>query len=208
MNSAPALSAPETVFANLRMILRGLMAALGAWRVETAVALVLHRRIGATLGRIERMLIRFRAGRLWRMPPRAARLGAIRKSNCTLPRRFGWLVQAGGHRAAVFGTQLQAVLLTPEMAALLAESAQAGRLLRPLCRALAVEMPGPVAPQHKAATVHGETSAGRPRTRAKPEPFRIPLPRGVLAAARREGFGKDHHDPRGEAGLMFRSVIE
>ena len=205
---ATAATAPNTITADLRTILRGLLAAIGGFGLDAVRALVLYRRIGGLAGRIERMLMRFRAGRLWRMPARAVRIGAIRKSNCTLPRRFGWLVQAGGHRAAVFGTQLQAVLLTPEMAALLAESAQAGRLLRPLCRALAVEMPGPVAPQHKAATVHGETSAGRPRTRAKPEPFRIPLPRGVLAAARREGFGKDHHDPRGEAGLMFRSVIE
>ena len=191
MNSAPALSAPETVFANLRMILRGLMAALGAWRVETAVALVLHRRIGATLGRIERMLIRFRAGRLWRMPPRAARLGAIRKSNCALPRRFGWLVLAGGHQAASVGSQLQAVLNAPEMVALLAASAQAGRILRPLCRALAVELPGIATTARTAATDRGEAKPRRARPRATQEPFRIPLPRGVLSAAQRAGFGKD-----------------
>ena len=199
MDAAPTNSAPETISASLRTILRGLLAAIGGFGLDGVRALVLYRRIGGLAGRIERMLTRFRAGRLWRMPQRAARVGAIRKANCTLPRRFGWLVEAGGRHAAAFGTQLQAALLTPEMTALLAESAQAGRLLRPLCRALAVEMPGPVATPRKAATAPGETSTGRNRTRVTPEPFRIPLPRGVLAAARREGFGKDRQDPRGEA---------
>ena len=194
MDAAPALSAPETVSANLRTILRGLMAALGAWGMEPALALVLHRRIGATLGRIERMMVRFRAGRLWRVMQRAA---GQRQSGCkagrgpALPRRFGWLVQAGGHRAASVRSQLQDVLNTPEMAELLAASAQAGRILRPLCRALAVELPGMAATARTEATESCPTTRRGTRPRAAPEPLRIPLPRGVLSAARRAGFGKD-----------------
>ena len=187
MDAAPAIAAPETVSANLRTILRGLLAALGGWGLEPVLAPLLYRRIGGLAGRIERMLMRFRAGRLWRMPQRAVRVGAIRKTNCTLPRRFGWLVLAGGHQAAAFGSQLQTVLNTEEISALLAESAQARRLLRPLCRALAVEMPSP----GQTATQDCASPIRRRRTCAAPEPFRIPLPRGVLAAARREGFGKD-----------------
>ena len=194
MNSAPAPTAPETVSASLRMILRGLLAALGAWQVEPVLALALHRRIGATLGRIERMLARFRAGRLWRVMQRATaqgRRGRMAGRGPALPRRFGWLVQAGGHRAASVGSQLQAVLNAPDMAELLAASAQAGRILRPLCRALAVELPGMTATARTAAAERGETKRLGIRTRTTPEPWRIPLPRGVLSAARREGFGKD-----------------
>lgn len=174
------------------MVLRGLRAVLGMLGLDAAVALLLHRRIGGLAGRIERMLMRFRAGRLWRVAHRAARLGAIRQANCALPRllrlprRFGWLVRAGGYRAAGFGSQLQAALQTPEMAALLAASPEAGRILRPLCRALAFELPG-LPPRPKAAR-----RPRRPRVAPpKPEPFRIPLPRGVLSSARRAGFGKD-----------------
>ena len=187
MDAAPARTAPETVSANLRTILGGLLAAIGGWGVDAMRALRLYRRIGGLAGRIERMLIRFRAGRLWRVERRAGRLGAIRQANGALPRRFGWLVQAGGHRAASFGSQLQAVLNAPEIGALLAASPQAGRLLRPLCRALAVEMPS----SRQTATPGRARPIRRRRTRAEPEPFRIPLPRGVLAAARREGFGKE-----------------
>ena len=193
MDSAPTFSAPDAISANLRMILRGVLAALGAWRVETVIALMLFRRISASLGRVERMLVRFRAGRLWRMAHRnaAPRQSARRKPCARLPRRFGWLVQAGGHQAACFGVQLQAVLRTPEMVELLAASAQAGRILRPLCRALAVELPGMVAGPRPIATDGRQTWRRRRTPCAQLEPFRVPLPRGVFAAARRAGFGKD-----------------
>ena len=189
MDSAPALSAPETISANLRTILGGLLVVLGGW-VEARRAVMLHRRISGLAGRIERMLVRFRAGRLWRVTGRArapGRCGCAAGRRPGLPRRFGWLVQAGGHRAAGFGAQLQAVLNTEDMRALLAASPQAGRLLRPLCRALAVELPV----LRQTATHERARPIRRRRTRAEPEPFHIPLPRGVLAAARREGFGKD-----------------
>ena len=194
MDAAPALSAPETVSANLGTILRGLLAALGAWGMEPVLALALYRRIGGTIGRIERMLARFRAGRLWRAPNRAQgqrRCSRMAGRGPALPRRFGWLVQAGGYRAALVRSQLQDALNAPEMTALLAASAQAGRILRPLCRALAVQLPAMAATARKAATEPVETKRRGFRPRAAPEPFRIPLPRGALAAARREGFGKD-----------------
>jgi hypothetical protein len=101
-----------------------------------------------------------------------------------LPRKFGWLVQAGGYQAAGYGLQLQTLLNAPEMVELLAESAQARRILRPLCRALAVELPWVV------DKPRAEIKPRRRQPRPKPEPFRIPLPRGALSWARREGFGK------------------
>ena len=68
----------------MRMVLRGLLAALGAWRVEPLLALVLYRRINATLGRIERMLVRFRAGRLWRVARLVAVSGRPGRRRCSM----------------------------------------------------------------------------------------------------------------------------
>ena len=184
MDSAPSLAASDTVAANLRVILRGLLAALGAWRVETVIAVVLYRRISGAIRQIERMLMRFRAGTLRHQPHRFVPKPQMhRKPAARLPQRFGWRVQKGGYQAACAGSQLLAVLNTPEMAELLAASAQARRVLRPLCRALAVELPW-------VAGTTRQVSTRKTRLRSVPEPFRIPLPRSVLTAARRDGFGK------------------
>ena len=190
MDQSPAPLPFDRIIADLRMILRGVLAAVGMWRLEPVMALVAYRRMSGSFGRIERMLVRFRAGRLWRMsqrefaPGRRAR-GAF---GLVLPRRFGWLVLGGGHQAASCGSQLQTVLNMPEMAELLASSVQAQRILRPVCRALAVELPWTVP---KALVERGQIPRHRRKPRAVLEPFRIPLPRGVLSAARRQGFGKD-----------------
>ena len=104
------------------------------------------------------------------------------------PGRFGWLVRAASYQAAGYGCQLQHVLEQPEMIELLKASPQAARLLRPVCRMLAIETsllhPGVVVPEPVVREV-------KPRVR-KPRPKldfgRIPLPRGVLTAVRRRRF--------------------
>ena len=67
------------------------------------------------------------------------------------------------------------------MAELLEMSAQARRILRPMLRALAVQLPWVV---DKPPTERGKTR--QRRCKPRPEPFRIALPRGVLSAARRD----------------------
>ena len=176
-------STPSTA-ERFRMVLRGLLTVLGAWRLDVRVAMHVHNRIGVVAGRIARMVVRFQAGRLWRVTRRAPTTTDApqtrRKPAIILPRRFGWLVLAGKHQAAGYGCQLQAVLNEPAMAELLAASAQARRVLRPLLRALAVELPWTVTPPRP-------PKPRAPRTPPpKPEPFKIPLPRGVITWARRE----------------------
>lgn len=183
-------TASPSPFESLPAILRLLLAAIGGWGLDGARAVLLHRRIAALALRVERMLARFRAGRLQRATQRATRVIAIRRASCALPRRYGWLVQECGYRAAGFGSLLQTALSAPEMIEFLAASPQTVRLLRPLCRALAVELPASVAPPRKPASSCPERPKRSRRRRMAPEPFRIPLPRGVLSAARREGFGK------------------
>ena len=69
MDRIPTPSAPD-ITASLRLILRGILAVLGMWRITPSTALLVHRRISATFARIERLLSRFRAGRLWRVTQR------------------------------------------------------------------------------------------------------------------------------------------
>ncbi len=183
MNLTQSPPEPDPITASLRSILRALLAGLGMWRLEAALAVAMYNRIGRTFRGIERMLVRFRAGKLRKGIPRAAmslRTQARQKPAIVLPRRFGWLVVAGKHDAVCYGGQLKHLLDEPDMAALLEASPQAKRILRPLLRALAVELPWTVTPPRA-------PRLRQPRKpRPKPEPFRIPLPRGVITWVRRE----------------------
>ena len=173
-------------------------AAVGGWGGQRFLAAALTVLLFARLGRIcrdfERLSQRFQAGRLRRVLDRAGRGSGVRDAAPVVwPCRFGWLLRAARHHAAVYAAQVRAVLETPEMVALLRASPQAVRILRPVCRMLAIEpallrprAAGEVAPEVVVRVV-------TKRVRKRPAPIdwgRIPLPRGVLSAARRQGFGK------------------
>jgi len=107
-------------------------------------------------------------------------------------------VRAASWHAAGYGEQLRWVLHTPEMVTLLIAAPQAARILRPLCRMLAVEtsllrppaLPGVTGEAPAAAPAPVEAKRVRkPRTTV--DWGRIPIPRGVLSAVRRRGFLKD-----------------
>ncbi len=187
-------------FLRLSAVIRGLRGSVGGWSglgwLGAALGLLLYRRLGQISVRMERMAARFAAGTLrqsgagvTRAPRDAVATGSGRREAGVRiwPLGFGWLVKAAGWQAAGYGSQLRAVLETPEMVALLAAAPQAVRVLRPLCRMLAIETrvlrPG-------AAREGGADAAAaqltRVRTqRAKVDWGRIPIPRGVLAAVRR-----------------------
>jgi len=185
-------------------VIRALRGAVGGWGLRgllsQALVMLLYRRLGDICGKMERLSQRFQAGRLWRPVPRAragesgAADGRLRAVTLRIwPGRFGWLVWAASYQAAGYGSQLRTILGQPEMVELLLAAPQAARILRPLCRMLAVETsllrPGVVAE----VAPSGITGGIRKRVRVKRAPVdwgRIPLPRGVLAAARRQGFGK------------------
>ena len=124
---------------------------------------------------------------------RADRAGVLRGRMLSLPHRFGWLVRAAGWRAAGYGSQLQAALLSPEVIELLEAAPQAARVLRPLCRMLGVDLralePG-VALVFEAPVVVVAVKKRVRRPRESMQIGRIPWPRGVISWARREGFGK------------------
>ena len=164
---------------------------------SVALGLLLYRRLGQICGRMERMAARFAAGTLWRRAPGLERVPRVAVEGKAVrgtageriwPRGFGWLVKAAGWQAAGYGSQLRAVLETPEMVALLAAAPQAARVLRPLCRMLAIEtavlQPG-VAPQVVVAEKPKRVRTPRPKV----DWGRVPIPRGVMAAVRRGRYG-------------------
>ena len=176
-------SAPD-ITARLRMILAGLRAVMGMWGLDGALVIVLSNRTGRIFGQIERMLARFRAGKLRRMPVREAgqtRSRGVAGRGPALPRTFGWMVKAGKYQAVAYRSQLEHLLRTePEMAAMLEASPQARRVMRPLLRALAIELPWTVTPPRAPRLRKSR------KPRPKPETFKIALPRGVITWARRE----------------------
>ena len=131
---------------NLLVLIRALRGSVGRWSglgwLGGGLALVLYRRLGEIERRMAGLGARFRAGRLWRREGRSALAPGVSVGGArvrVLPVQFGWLVRMAAHEAAGFGSQLRAVLAHPEMRALLAAAPQVGRVLRPLCRMLAVE---------------------------------------------------------------------
>ena len=183
---------PPSPFPSLLAVLHALRAAVGGWEKQWVfnhvLALLLHRRLGEVATKIERLMARFRAGRLWRRVgvARGRRVG--RTGVRIWPRRFGWLVRAASFQAAGYGSQLRQILEQPEMVELLKAAPQAARMLRPVCRMLAIEtsllQPGAIPPEPVLRAV-------KPRLRKKRAPVdwgRIPLPRGVLTAVRKRRF--------------------
>ena len=108
--------------------------------IPTATWLLLTERLGRLAQRFRALVARLQAGRL--APPRAPRAGirAARPPAPRLPAERGW-INARVAEAAPCAGQLQMLIQDPATADLLARAPQAGRLLRPLCRALALDLP-------------------------------------------------------------------
>jgi hypothetical protein len=198
---SPSVSLPD--------VFRGLRDAVAAWggrRLLGAVLVaLLWRRLGEVSGRLERMMVRFAAGRPMVRGARAVSgsIGAAGGAAEVLPgdraagvarervwpTGFGWLCKAAAHEAAGFGGHLRHVLAHPEIVALLRASPEARRLLRPVCRALAIEasvlsplLPGEVRPEPVVVKVP------RKRVRAKKPKVdwgNIPMPRGIFAMVKK-----------------------
>ena len=101
---------------------------------------------------------------------RAARTPAV-----ALPRRAAWLLAPVPEACAVAG-RLRDLLETPEARALIASEPRAGRLLRPLCRALGLRLPAclRLPPRSRPAVAPAKARAAAPTT-ATPHP--APAPR-------------------------------
>jgi hypothetical protein len=106
-----------------------------------------------------------------------------------LPRKFGWLIRFVPYEAACFGSQLQHQFSQPEMMALIEAAPQAaGRILRPLCWMLQIDLPPAL------------RLAPRPR---KPRPPKQPAPERTCDIAPANGRKPRHPPSRGEDGTVY-----
>jgi hypothetical protein len=194
MTCSPPLSAVDRFALALDALVRAVAARIAARVMTGAMILLVCRRIRRVELQIKGLLARFTAGRLQVVaaPRSGGGGGGARATAGRLPSGFAWLLPLVPAEAACFAGQLRGVLAEPEMVALLEASPQARRVLRPLCRMLGIE--GSVLGDLPKRTVEPAEGAVRtPRIRRARVPVdlgRIPLPRGVLAAARRDGFGR------------------
>jgi hypothetical protein len=167
----PALPAPADRFA---LLIEGLCRALAARSAGGALAgsliILIWGRLSRMAVRFSRLAARCHAGRL---PPRPVRRRPARSGPppARLPKNFAWLVRLVP-QAAAGASQLQHLLATPELAALVAAAPQAGRILRPLCRMLGVRPPpGPLdhAPRTGAPPPPCPAAPGRAPPAAPPQ---------------------------------------
>lgn len=111
-------------------------------RAAAPVPLVdLHRYIVRIRQRFERLIARLAAGtppRIYPPRPVGAEVKPRNNPRLRLPTRKGWFGTLLGHNGRNFASQVQHLLNEPDVAALLAPSPQAHRLLRPFCRLLGI----------------------------------------------------------------------
>ena len=147
MNAAapftPSPAAPDVVRA-FGEIVGGLAAVLVRLLLRrpdlVALTVPLWRWLNASVRRLERAATS--PARVRAVVPGAGRTEARGVVAARLPSRRAWLLRAFGWEVAAFGSQLQHLLSQDAMQALLRERPAVGRVLRPICRVLGVEVVG------------------------------------------------------------------
>ena len=186
-------------FCDLPTIIGGVRGQVGNWAARKCfgpvLMFLLYRRLGEIGRRIEGLLARYLAGVVLRRAvrvvlPAEAGVVPVLRGPRDWPGQFAWLVRMVGWQSAGYGSQLRHFLARPEVVEMLAACPQARRILTPLCRMLAVEtavltpwVPVVVVPVVRAKRVRAP--------RVAVDFGRIPLPRGILTAARRRRFRTD-----------------
>jgi hypothetical protein len=144
-------------------------------------------RLHRLAARMTSLVARIQAGKL--PPPRATRpiTGPSRRKP-RLPESSGWLRRIVPGTAEYAG-QVQALLDDPQTAALLEAAPQAGRILRPLCRMLAVPLPENLRrPKPRSAPPPTGTDPLDPPAESPPAEPRTAPPLGAAPAIPRRTF--------------------
>jgi hypothetical protein len=134
-----------------REILSGLLAFIATVaakeRPRTEFLVRVHGHLNRTIQRFEKLVAHWRNNTL---PKQRHRPGQKPRANRppSLPTGHAWLQRdLNDYRANGSAYQLELFLATPECAQLLAEVPRATRILRPLARALGLQMPGDPPPK-------------------------------------------------------------
>ena len=162
----------------------GLVAALVARRFLQMPALSPHTRtlwgwLQRRIQRCGRLCARVQAGRVRVSRPKPAGTPARTGVRVRMPQGRGWLVQALGHEAAAYASQLHALLAEPGVTELLAEVPALARLLAPIRRMLGVGM----AAARTAPVTSRRALAAAGASLLLPLPHQFAWPRGPDGAA-------------------------
>ena len=178
--SAPA----ERLTRIIDLLCRATAARIAGGRLAGPIILLICAYLGRAGSRFRRLAARIEAGRDRPRGRAASRAPASRARRSRLPQGVGWLVRLVPETASG-GSQLQHLLMDPEMAALIAASPRTGRLLRPLCRMLGVTPPPALVrlPRRAAPAAPSPPATVRPSGAAPPVPAPA-RPRGAAAPLR------------------------
>lgn len=167
MSTATPRTPAATLVAIIDLLCRAI-AARGRGGVLGGLSVILIwtrlRRLGA---RFARLAARIDAGRDIPRPRPAAPRPNRRRPPQRLPRGRAWLLRLVPE-AAAGASQVQTLLATPEMAALIEASPRTGRLLRPLCRTLGVTLPPALILPPRPARPAGPAPAAPPTACRRP----------------------------------------
>lgn len=140
-------------------------------------------RLNRARQRIAHLMSRLAAGRSFaarapRPRPQARAARAARQvPPAIFPARPGWLLRELRHEAAFYRNGLETLLAQPGMAELLLHSPGTVRLLRPLCRMLALDMPALLRPPPRARPA---PATPPPQVVARPTPPEIAGARRIM----------------------------
>ena len=175
----------STLATHFRAILAGLQVVIGIVaandRPRLGFLACIHNHLNRTIQRFEKLVANWRAGTLPKPgKPRPGR-PARPQTTTRLPNSRSWLIRSVDHyNFRGHASQLQHFLASPECAAFLAEVPRAGRILRPLAKSLALQMPGdPPPPMPKPA---------RPAKPAKNTWLNLPQPTIAVTVERRDPY--------------------
>jgi hypothetical protein len=216
--TAPAPPSPTQRFA---LAIEGLYAAVAArigqprtmGPLMTGALIVLIcarlRRLGA---RFQALAQKIQAGTLRAWPARARppRPRATPPDVTRLPvHRLGWLIELVPYHAACWGEAMREVMTSPEVAAMIAATPRMARVLRPLCRMLAITpdflppLP-PRAPRVRRRVAPVARAAPGSGRAARPGPFRSVKTLGHMEHGTPWYAAFDDRRPRGRAGAPRR----
>lgn len=159
-------------FASIIDLLRRIAAAqLASNRDVTPLLLLLWGRLHRLKGRFASLVARVAAGTVRPSRPSAKRAERI-ASRPRLPERYAWLIRLVPE-ARVCTSQLQHFVTQPDMVALLQAEPRFGRMLRPLCRMMAISPltvppPPPQPPPQPPPPAADATPPARASTAATP----------------------------------------
>ena len=138
----PLLAGAPELARRLGVILAAMTGVVAKRFVREPRLILLNLPLWNWLNRAIRRFERALTGPIVVRPSRAGRIVAARAPLVRLPRTRGWLLRELGWEIGHCQALLETLLGEPEMRATLAARPGAGRILRPLCRMLGVDVPG------------------------------------------------------------------